>query len=201
MPQLKHTQSLEVADLVTNGGMKLADAVHQVLGAIKDGSGPRTSEVADEAREIIASRPVEAGQEGQPFAEDLFATWADFEEVAVLAITDNGGKTHDRYTAVFRDGDILGFSDSPGHPLGFSQWCGENGSAADVEEWIANGETLVTDPPEWMRRHLMARMNEAYRDGVVSALAKGRPIEEIRDELYGDLFLSAKYEPAASPTP
>ncbi|MDW4701982.1 hypothetical protein NQ271_26885, partial [Escherichia coli] len=67
-------------------------------------------------------------------ANDLFTSWRELDEIGICAITDNGGKTADRYSAVFRDGDVLGFGESPGHPLGFSQWSGENLTATDVEE-------------------------------------------------------------------
>ncbi len=37
---------------------------------------------------------------------------------------DNGGETLDRYTLINREGDMLGLSDDPTHPLGFSQFVG-----------------------------------------------------------------------------
>ncbi len=49
---VRHTQSLEVVDLVKRGHT-LADALSWVLGGIRDSSRPRTSEVADEARTIL----------------------------------------------------------------------------------------------------------------------------------------------------
>jgi len=46
-----------------------------------------------------------------------------------IRIYDNGGKTYDRYTAIFMDRpergagiyEALGFNDNPFHPLGFGQ--------------------------------------------------------------------------------
>ncbi|MGY3581976.1 hypothetical protein ACVIGB_001101 [Bradyrhizobium sp. USDA 4341] len=192
---MKHTQSLEVADLVTNQGMTLAEALHQVLNPIRDGSRPRTSVVADEAREIISAR-----QEGTPTVTatyDLFTSWQELDEIAITAITDNGGSTVDRYTAVFRDGDCLGFNESPTHPLGFSQWCGEHVTASDVEEWIAKGETLITDVPDWMQKHLLWRMNEAYRDGLEGAVSAGKSIEEARDAIFAECFTCARFDEAS----
>lgn len=38
--------------------------------------------------------------------------------VQVLDILDNGGRTADRYTVRFRNGDYLGLSENPTHPQG-----------------------------------------------------------------------------------
>lgn len=196
---LKHTQSLEVADLVTIKGMTLADALQQVLNGIRDSSRPRTSDVADEARELIASR-----QEGKPpvaSANDLFTSWRELDEIGICAITDNGGKTVDRYSAVFRDGDVLGFGENPGHPLGFSQWSGEHVTAGDIEEWITKGETLVTDVPEWMQKHLLFRINEAYRDGIERSVDAGKNIDDARDGIFGECFTCSRFEPVIGIAP
>lgn len=197
--KLKHTQSLEVADLVTNQKMTLADALHQVLSGIRDSTRPRTSEVADEAREIIASR--QEGKPDGPASNNLFASWQELDEIAICAILDNNSETMDRYTAVFRDGNLLGFSESPTHPLGCSQWCGEKAALADIQEWLAKGETLIIDVPEWMQKHLLSRMNEAYRDSVDRELQKGRSIDEIRDEYFADCFNAPRFEASAGMAP
>jgi hypothetical protein len=39
-------------------------------------------------------------------------------------IFDNNGETLDRYTVIDNEGDMIGMSDDPTHPLGFSQFCG-----------------------------------------------------------------------------
>jgi hypothetical protein len=39
-------------------------------------------------------------------------------------VFDNKGKTYDRYTVIFWNGDVLGASEDPFHPLGFGQYCG-----------------------------------------------------------------------------
>ena len=42
-----------------------------------------------------------------------------------LLILDNGGETYDRYTIVDKKtGDMIGANDTPFHPLGFGQYCG-----------------------------------------------------------------------------
>lgn len=42
-----------------------------------------------------------------------------------LLILDNGGETYDRYTIVDKTtGDMIGANDTPFHPLGFGQFCG-----------------------------------------------------------------------------
>lgn len=37
---------------------------------------------------------------------------------------DNGGETFDRYTIIDAKGEMLGLSENPESPQGFSQWCG-----------------------------------------------------------------------------
>jgi hypothetical protein len=40
-------------------------------------------------------------------------------------ILDNGGETYDRYTIVnLSDGDMIGANETPFHPMGFGQYCG-----------------------------------------------------------------------------
>lgn len=41
-----------------------------------------------------------------------------------FVIFDNGGATLDRYTVIDQNGEMLGLSDNPNHPQGFSQFCG-----------------------------------------------------------------------------
>jgi hypothetical protein len=37
---------------------------------------------------------------------------------------DNGGETFDRFTIIDNGGEMLGLSENPNSPLGFSQWAG-----------------------------------------------------------------------------
>jgi hypothetical protein len=42
-----------------------------------------------------------------------------------IIVFDNGGETFDRYTIINKkDGEMIGSSDSPFHPQGFGQYCG-----------------------------------------------------------------------------
>jgi hypothetical protein len=42
-----------------------------------------------------------------------------------LFVLDNGGETFDRYTIINeKDGEMIGASDDPFHPMGFAQHCG-----------------------------------------------------------------------------
>lgn len=45
-------------------------------------------------------------------------------KLKVRAVFDNGGETLDRYTIIFDNGDMIGASEDPTHPLGFGQYCG-----------------------------------------------------------------------------
>lgn len=47
-----------------------------------------------------------------------------YKRTPVYTIFDNGGESLDRYSIINEDGDILGLSGNPTHPLGFSQFCG-----------------------------------------------------------------------------
>ena len=40
----------------------------------------------------------------------------------LLVVLDNGGKTHDRYTIILKDGDVFGASENPFHTMGFGQY-------------------------------------------------------------------------------
>ncbi len=74
---------------------------------------------------------------------------------------------------------------------------GEGCTSSDIDEWLAKGQTLVTDVPKWMQDHLLSRMNEAYRDGIETSLGKGRPIDEIRGQLFAECFTGCRYEAPA----
>jgi hypothetical protein len=50
---------------------------------------------------------------------------------------DNGGKSIDRYTLIdTKTGDMYGSNDSPFHPQGFGQYCG------NINEMIDRGQCL-----------------------------------------------------------
>ena len=143
----------------------------------------------------------------------LFPTWEALCKEGLLAITDNGGKTVDRYSAVFRDGDVLAFGGNPTHPQGISQWSADGIGASDVMAWLdpgqyQGGEALVwpriadpsefqgewkigDEPPEWMREHLLARINDAYSDAIAANLEAGTDIAEARAAMIGECFTYA----------
>lgn len=62
----------------------------------------------------------------------------------VKSIWDNGGESLDRYTVVFKDGDMLGLSTEPEHPQGFSQFTtGTEGSHLGKKvKWDSLSEKL-----------------------------------------------------------
>jgi hypothetical protein len=69
----------------------------------------------------------------------------------VKSIWDNGGKSIDRYTIVYKDGDMLGLSEKPEHPQGFSQFTsGDEGPHLGKKiKW----ENL----PEHLKKHIIKR--------------------------------------------
>lgn len=131
---------------------------------------------------------------------DLFPTWESLTQEGLLAITDNGGETFDRYSVVFRDGDVLGLSGNPENPQGFSQWSGEGVGASEVWGWL-DSEALIwpriesvvhrteKEVPEWMRDHILSRINEAYRDHFDESIADN--IEDTRADIIDQCFTYA----------
>jgi len=88
----------------------------------------------------------------------------------VFRIQDNGGDTADRYTVQFCDGDYLGMSSYPTHPQGVSLW-GEDMSPDYFTEQAENGDAVdmaLADLPEAIQRHVVARLNEGFRDFIES---------------------------------
>jgi len=47
----------------------------------------------------------------------------------IMAIYDNGGRSFDRYSIIFKDGDLVGMSHNPKSPQGFNQYSG------NIKEW------------------------------------------------------------------
>lgn len=85
-----------------------------------------------------------------------------------LRIYDNGGKTYDRYTAVFMDQPAqkpdrygpqiycaIGFNDNPFHPLGFGQH-----TSATPGRHLGRRVNLQ-DLPEKAQRFVMQNMEES----------------------------------------
>lgn len=93
----------------------------------------------------------------------------------LFRIMDNGGASADRYTVLFSDGDALCLSGSPSHPQGVSMWA-EGMDPATCEEWAETGAAVdlgFFDLPEHIRAHVLARVNEAWRDCLESIEAGG----------------------------
>lgn len=61
--------------------------------------------------------------------------------------------TFDRYTIVTNEGEALGLSDNPGHPLGFSQFCGMVEAGGHLGQLIAWGML-----PETVQSHIIGRL-------------------------------------------
>lgn len=55
----------------------------------------------------------------------------------LLVVLDNGGKTHDRYTIILKDGDVFGASENPFQPLGFGQYNHNIADSRMTIEWGA----------------------------------------------------------------
>jgi len=79
--------------------------------------------------------------ESRSITEEQYEDWEDgfyagfTHEVRIAYIDretdiyDNGGKSIDRYSIVFKDGDLVGMSDNPKSPQGFNQYSG------NIKEW------------------------------------------------------------------
>lgn len=102
---------------------------------------------------------------------NLFNNAADLSGY-LFRITDNGGATADRYTVAFSDGDCLCLSGSPSHPQGISM-CSEFDPQvpADAVENGTEVDLAWGDLPEHIRAHVLARINEGWRDFLEAANA------------------------------
>lgn len=84
----------------------------------------------------------------------------------IFRITDNGGKTFDRFTIIFCDGDYFGSSCNPCHPQGFGQ-SGEDIDLQGLENRIEGGEERDLrwiDLPEAVRDCVLGMLNQAFAD-------------------------------------
>lgn len=108
---------------------------------------------------------------------NLFATPAELGNTSYLfRILDNGGATADRYTVAFCDGDFLTLSAHPSSPVGVSMW-GEDFDPENLAEEVENGRAVdlaLGDLPDHLQAHIIARVNEAFRDFMDQA-AKDDP--------------------------
>jgi hypothetical protein len=78
----------------------------------------------------------------------------------LLALTDNGGNTIDRYSAYFKDGSVMTFSSNPESPAGMSQW-GEFLEGPDYTR-----ETKLNFDTFDLKAHIIRRVRDGYRDYV-----------------------------------
>lgn len=53
----------------------------------------------------------------------------DYLDNKLRGVYDNGGESVDRYSVIFKDGDLVGMSERPFHPQGFNQFSG------NVDDW------------------------------------------------------------------
>ena len=92
----------------------------------------------------------------------------------LFRITDNCGRTADRYTVVFSDGSFLHMSKNPTSPQGVSM-CGEGIDPQVLNEWIEQGESVdlaLGDLPEHLIKHIMFRNNQGLEDFLEAVEAK-----------------------------
>lgn len=113
---------------------------------------------------------------------ELFQSDSDIGEY-LFRITDNGGATADRYMVLFSDGDALALSGGPSHPQGVSMWA-ENVDPAALQENVEEGREVDLgwhDLPEHIRRHVRARLNEAWAD-YLAHLERYPPVDWLHAE-------------------
>jgi hypothetical protein len=112
----------------------------------------------------------------------MFETPADLGEY-LFRITDNCGRSYDRYTVTFSDGTYLGLNGSPTHPLGFSQ-AGEDIDPQVQAGWVEEGDSIdlaLGDLPEGLAEHIMFRCNEGFQDFVERVEKHGFSVAKSRD--------------------
>lgn len=112
----------------------------------------------------------------------LFETPADLGEY-LFRITDNCGRSYDRYTVTFSDGTYLGLNESPTHPLGFSQ-AGEDIDPQVQADWVEEGDSVdlaLGDLPEGLVEHIVYRCNEGFQDWIDRVEKHGLAIARSRD--------------------
>jgi arabinogalactan endo-1,4-beta-galactosidase len=89
------------------------------------------------------------------------------QDLCILAVFDNGGKTFDRYTVVFEgvlehsgSYEMLGLSYNPDWPQGFSQWSECVYNSADDNSHL--GSPIAWEAlPEHIREHIRTRLRDA----------------------------------------
>lgn len=116
---------------------------------------------------------------------DLFHSADDLGEY-LFRIVDNGGETADRYTVLFSDGDALCLSSNPAAPWGGVSLWAEGMDPATLESWVEEGEAVDLgwdDLPEAIRGHVLARLNQAWRDCLADMLSGVLAIPEGREHV------------------
>lgn len=102
----------------------------------------------------------------------LFETLEDLKPF-IFRITDNGGRTADRFTVTTCDGDYFAMSSRPFHPQGFGQ-TGEGIDVQGIEERVESGEERDLrwiDLPEDCQRCVMDGLNRGFEDFLEAAPA------------------------------
>jgi hypothetical protein len=84
-------------------------------------------------------------------------------------VFDNEGETFDRYTIIDQQGDMLGLSDDPTHPQGFSQFAG---NCVDNKLFVTYGYgwRKTCDVKKITKHELPLIIEEFKRDGNIGKL-------------------------------
>ena len=92
-------------------------------------------------------------------------------------VFDNGGKTIDRYTVVFNDGDYVGMSESPFHPQGFCQ----HGEGLDFDGDLSHlgKEISLTDLPKDCQKVVVKDMADMSASEVLRCPKCGVEIDRL----------------------
>lgn len=112
----------------------------------------------------------------------MFETPADLGEY-LFRITDNCGRSYDRYTVTFSDGTYLALNETPTHPLGFSQ--ADEGIDPQVQnDWVEEGDSVdlaLGDLPKGLAEHIMFRCNQGFQDWVDRVEKYGKAVAHSRE--------------------
>lgn len=123
-------------------------------------------------------------QSSEDFTTEVIAE-AVVQEM-LLVVTDNNNATFDRYSVYFKDGSVLGLSENPASPQGYSQWSEfdptmiRDISSSEVQE------TPISFAEFPLKDHVVQRVREAYRDYVAFCKQSNALTEEIQKTILAE---------------
>lgn len=126
---------------------------------------------------------------------DTFTSYSDLTHEVIteavvhemlLVVTDNNNATFDRYSVYFKDGSVLGLSEHPTSPQGYSQW--SEFDPAFIKDIASHEvqETPIAFAEFPLKEHVISRVREAYRDYVAFCKQSNAPTNEIQKTILAE---------------